>query len=573
VAEDDTVTLVASAGSAWWTARMPGGRDQLLTILKRLDGRYIPDSSPDRITEYEAMRIEVYQDEQMAWQIERRFDAYGTVGKEKDPRGTRPADAVGSTPGLIPSVIRQRAMETYLLATSRNKITLRVMERAIQALAGTRGRKSMILVSQGFIYDLQLDEMKDVVDASRRVNVPIYFVDTRGLQALPEAFTAAFGRPLEAQDTMAVLADLTREAEGSEAVALDTGGFVVKNSNDLAAGMSRVSSESRTYYLLGYTPSDLTRDGKFRRIEVKLLGPKGKGLSVRARRGYFAPRGVTAPKKSAVTRELPDVVRALDSPFEVPDVPLRVASYAFDEQMLDRLDTRIVTEVDIRDLQLTNVDGRAKGDLAFLIEAQHLETGEYYRYEQTIEMSMLPETRDRLFRTWYQVAREFTLPPGGYQAKVVVRDMATGRLGSVMHAFQVPTAGGFRLSTPILSDTLDRSGGPQGAAKPVLRVRPVFAPGSTLYCQFAVFGAKKEETGAFMPRVSSSYEIRRADGRVFKRSSPTRINPTSLGALLRLSGIALAGAEPGEYLLILSVKDELAGQSLEVREPFVVEAG
>ncbi len=87
--------------------------------------------------------------------------------------------------------------------------------------------------------------------------MPIYFIDTRGLQALPEAFTAAFGRPIEAQDAVAVLADLTREAEGSESLALDTGGFVVKNSNDLAGGINRVSSESRTYYLLGYNPSDL----------------------------------------------------------------------------------------------------------------------------------------------------------------------------------------------------------------------------------------------------------------------------------------------------------------------------
>ena len=74
------VTLVASAGGAWWTARMPEGRDALIAILKRLDGRYIPDPSPDRITEFEAMRIEEYQDEQMAWQVKRRFDTYGAVG-------------------------------------------------------------------------------------------------------------------------------------------------------------------------------------------------------------------------------------------------------------------------------------------------------------------------------------------------------------------------------------------------------------------------------------------------------------------------------------------------------------
>ena len=94
VAPGDVVSLVATGGTAWWTTRMPEGRQALMDILKRLDGRYIPDPSPDRITEFEAMRIEEYQDEQMAWQVKRRFDAYGAVGQERDQRGVRPADAV-----------------------------------------------------------------------------------------------------------------------------------------------------------------------------------------------------------------------------------------------------------------------------------------------------------------------------------------------------------------------------------------------------------------------------------------------------------------------------------------------
>ena len=79
-----------------------------------------------------------------------------------------------------------------------------------------------------------------------------------------------------------MLADLSREAEGSESLALDTGGFVVKNSNDLSGGINRVSSESRVYYLLGYNPTDLRRDGKFRKIEVKLR-PDGRQGPRRAR--------------------------------------------------------------------------------------------------------------------------------------------------------------------------------------------------------------------------------------------------------------------------------------------------
>jgi hypothetical protein len=245
-----------------------------------------------------------------------------------------------------------------------------------------------------------------------------------------------------------------------------------------------------------------------------------------------------------------------------------VAAFVFDETGLDQMSATIATEIDVRHLDFKEEEGRAKDSLAFLLEAQHRETGEYYRYDQTIEMSLLPETRERLRRTWYPVSREFTLPPGGYQVRVVVKDMNSGRVGSVTHDFEVPAAGSLRLSTPVLSDTLEQGEG--GAKRPVLQVRRTFAPNTTLYCQFGVYGAARDEKGSLMPDVKAGYEIRRVDGQVFKRGAATRINPTSVGSLLRLSGIFLQGAPPGDYDLILTVRDEIKDQTVEVREPFVV---
>jgi hypothetical protein len=210
---------------------------------------------------------------------------------------------------------------------------------------------------------------------------------------------------------------------------------------------------------------------------------------------------------------------------------------------------------------------RSNGALAFLIEAQHRESGEYYRYDQKIELSLLPETRRKLEQTGYSVAREFTLPSGGYQAKVVVRDLNSGKLGSVVHDFDVPKVGPLRVSTPVLSDSLEQD--TSGNRRPVLQVRRSFATDAVLYCQFSVYGARKEDS-SLMPRVRAGYEIRRADGVVFKRTEPTPINPTSVGALLRLHGIALRGAQPGEYELVLTVRDDLADQAVEMREPFEI---
>ena len=443
---------------------------------------------------------------------------------------------------MIPEVVRMRAREVHQLASSRNRITLEVMKRVVESMADIKGRKSMILVSQGFVYDVQMRFMKDVTLASRRHNVPIYFIDTRGLQGLPEAFTAAFGRQIEVQDAVAVLADLSREAEGAEALALDTGGFVVKNSNDLSGGISRVSSESRAYYLLGYNPTDLRRDGKFRKIEVKVRPPKSKNLNVRARRGYFAPLADQVAEAKPRNSD-PVIGHALDSPFEISDVPLRVSSFVFDEVSLDQMSVQIAVEIDVKGLEFREEADRSVDALAFLIEAQHRESGEYYRYDQKIEMTILPETRRKLEQSGYPVTREFTLPQGAYQAKVVVRDLNSGKVGTVVHEFEVPKAGALRVSTPILSSILEK--GEDGSRRPLLQVPRAFPTDSTLYCQYSVYGAAKDENGSLMPKVTAGYEIRRTDGAIFKRSAPTPINPTSVGALLRLNGIALRGAAAG----------------------------
>jgi VWFA-related protein len=564
----DRVTLIASGGGAWWNARMPEGRDALMAILNRLDGRYIPDSSPDRVTDFEAMRIEVYQDQDVALKVARRFSSYGTKGRQQgDNTVSREDLGKSSMTGIIDMDVRSRAAEAYRLATSRNKITLDVMARALTALAGTAGRKSMVLISQGFVYDPEMEEMKRVVEASLRSNAPVYFIDTRGLQGLPESSTAAFGRPIDSQDVVAVLADITRDAEGTEALALDTGGFVVKNSNDLSGGIAKVAAESRTYYLIGYNSSDVRRDGKFRKIKVNLT-TKRPGLKVRARRGYYAPSEM-APKAPA-PRTDPVIARAIDSPFEVPDLPLRVAAYSFDQTMIDRVNVVLAAEIDIRGLAFKEADGRFKNDLAVLVEAQSRDNGEYYRFDQKIEMSMLPETREKLDRTWYPVIHELTLPPGGYQVKVVAQELGTRRVGSVMHDFEVPSSSGFRLSTPILTDAVDPASTASGSPRPVIVARRSFSAGQVLYCQFRVFGAAVDPT-THTPRVSAGYEIRAANGAILKRSPRTPIRPTSLGAVLRFQGIALPAAAPGAYAITLSVRDEVANRILNVREEFMIE--
>jgi hypothetical protein len=214
--------------------------------------------------------------------------------------------------------------------------------------------------------------------------------------------------------------------------------------------------------------------------------------------------------------------------------------------------------------------GRSRGTVEFAVAATRLETGEVFHFEQTTEMNLRAETRDRLGVTWYPLSREFSLPAGAYQARVVIRDRTSGRLGSVTHEFEVPPVGGFRVSSPILTDALRPDATGQSAPKPVVLARRTFLGGSTLYCQFTVYGAAPDAaTGK--PHVSGSWSLIRADGTLVRDTPATAIVPGSDGRLVRMYGISLAGLPPGDYELALAVRDEIAVKVAELREPFTVD--
>ncbi|MEO5761073.1 MAG: VWA domain-containing protein [Vicinamibacteria bacterium] len=561
--EGDRVTLLASGGGAWWSTRMPGGYGELTSVLKRLDGREIPDGSQDRVTEWEALRIHIYRDKQVEERVTRRFETYGIN------QGQRNQSETNSQFDGDP-MVQGRASEVYYQATTKNKITLNAIERALNALGGSKGRKSLILVGQGFIFDPNLDEFKNVVQASRRGNCAIYFVDTLGLGGLPVQMTAQFGPGIPQEDIGAAFAENIERSEGAESISADSGGFSVKNSNDLVKGLQRIADETRVYYLIGYNPTNTARDGKFRKIELKVAG---KDMRVRARKGYFAALdGVPNNKKKAEAGPDTQFQEALDSPFESADVPLRLTSYVFDETLLGKASAILHADVDLASFAMAEKDGRYNDSLEFLLVVAHRETGEFNRYDQKIDMNLRPETKDKFTKTWFPIQRDFELLPGAYQAKLVVRDKNSLKVGTVFHDFEVPDLATWHLSTPVLTDTTQpvQPGQEKAPPKLVILARRDFETGSRLYCQFDVYNPSKDK-GTGMPRVSAGYTIRRkSDGFVFLKIPPSVIQPTSLGRLSRMVGPTLEGADPGDYEFEINLKDELNGKILDYKEEITI---
>jgi hypothetical protein len=164
---------------------------------------------------------------------------------------------------------------------------------------------------------------------------------------------------------------------------------------------------------------------------------------------------------------------------------------------------------------------------------------------------------------WLAIPRELELQPGTYQARVVVRG-TDGALGAVEHSFVVPPSG-LRISTPILTDTLD----PHGRPTPIARSR--FAPRGKLHCQFEVYGAVRDPA-AGAPRTSARHTLRRSDGSVVSESGFTPLELGSGGFPARVLAISIQDAPPGRYELTLEARDDVSRTALTVQESYHVEA-
>jgi VWFA-related protein len=562
----ETVMLGAVGMDAYWSARMPEGRQDMLAVLGKLAGHRIPSAAHDFVSDYEAMRIHLNNDTTIGDRVERRFRSYLVDSNSQSMTRLAETTRLRVLAGTNEPIVEMRAAETYADARHRNTLTLTGMKRAIEALTTVRGRKSLILVSEGFILDATVVADRDVIDAAKRANVAVYFIDVRGLMALPGFMTAEYNQALDVKDFGGTLANGILDAEGAAAVAESTGGFTIRNSNDLLSGLDRVTRDSRDYYLLGYTPQDAARDGHFRPIQVRV---NRKGVTVRARAGYYAPRDDPDAKPDDLSRLDARANAALDSPLAIGDIPLRAAAYVMEAASDGRARVAVTVDADVARLSFAESDGKPKNTLQLVCLVVQRGTGAAQRFDKTVEMTPTPETIERLRASWYPFDHDFELAPGVYQARVMVRD-AERRVGTVVHEFDVPDLSGLRISTPILSDVVETPQG-QSAAAAAPVARRVFLSDRPLYLQFQVYGAARGKDSE-QSSINAGYEIHATDGRVARSSAAKPIVPAADGGLSRLVGIPANVLAPGDYELLIQVWDAISQQGQTAREPFTIRA-
>ena len=138
----------------------------------------------------------------------------------------------------------------------------------------TTNRRALLVISDGGDNHSRYTE-NDIKKAVKESDVQIYAVGIFEPMSSRARTTEEAGGP-------GLLAELAEVSGGRM--------FSVENTNELPDIAEKISIELRNQYVLGYKPSNLIRDGRWRRIKVKLNPPKGlPPLQIYARTGYYAP--------------------------------------------------------------------------------------------------------------------------------------------------------------------------------------------------------------------------------------------------------------------------------------------
>jgi len=274
-------------GSTMAGNKLTPNKEELLTALRtakpsfaatsrRLDMRDWP-----RMSQVEAIRIAINNDSEILSQVVRRAEA----------ESAQTAGGAAGGPDLTGTVMEKAR---YLVSQARPAAgrTLKTMQALNTGLARVPGRKTVVFMSEGFMFDTSWGDLRALVAQAARANIRIYSIDALGLRRRDTSTDLAVMRPLETEASIPTDAYNTIE-EGSNTLAVDTGGYVIRNTNDFAGALAEIGRDASHYYVIGYSPSNPVMDGKFRGIKVRV---KRDGVEVRARRGYVAvPPAAPAP--------------------------------------------------------------------------------------------------------------------------------------------------------------------------------------------------------------------------------------------------------------------------------------
>lgn len=452
---------------------------------------------------------------------------------------------------------------------------------------GVRGRrKTMLLFSEGIDYDLNdiirgmdappssasslIADIRDTLSATARSNVSIYGIDPRGLalsgdEAITQTDFANSADPSQGIGISSLNNEIRMSQDSLRQLSDESGGFAAVNRNDTTTVFDRIVRDNSSYYVLAYYPPSPKTDGKFHRIQVKVNKP---GLTVRARRGYGAPRGKSQTKNQKPGPMGPELSEAINSPLQVSGLTMRLFAAPFKGPQ-PNASVVVGIELSGRDL---NLGENSKVDISFMAVDNKAKV--YGANTSSLTLNLRPESKARVEQGGVRVINRVELPPGRYQLRAAARDTVKNLLGSVIYDLEVPDF--YKQNMSMSGVTLTSMAGsammtakPDEQLKTVLPAPPVGLRVFPQNDELAIFTEIYDNSGKAPHKVDIVTSVLTDEGKVVFKVEDQR-DSSELGGAKGGYGytarVPLTEIPPGLYVLNVEAKSRLGNDNISTRQ-------
>jgi VWFA-related protein len=505
----------------------------------------------------------------------------------------------GSTDGTSDDTTAFAADDTEYnsLNTDRELLAIRSIAKSLEHVDQ---RKSMLYFSGGLTRNGIENQasLRAATNEAAKANLAIYSVDSRGLQAMPPGGDATKGslRGSSAYSGAAITAQFNANFSSQETLATlssDTGGKAFFDSNDFAPAFQQVQNDTQAYYILGFKSTDERQDGSYRHLTVKVNRPD---VKLEYRPGYFAPADFhhqkTEDREIALQEQLRSDVPATDVTMYLQALYFRGNDAHGDLFVPVSLIVpgSQIPFAKVKDLDKASLDimGQVRRPVGKNTDVCAISTTDdehnfvtVGNVRDTVKLSV--NQAQQVERKNIQYSTGFTLAPGCYQLKFVVRENQTGAMGSFETLINVPDLKKVpvKLSSVVLAsqrtpvkdknstNPLDRDG-----VQWVPNVAHVFRQNQHLYLLYEVYDPTREKDApAQAPspglgrredgpvRVLTSMELLSGGVKVYETPvvTATSLNEPQRGAVAFQFDVPLTDLKPGTYVCQINVIDDAGG--------------
>ncbi|HXF39327.1 MAG TPA: VWA domain-containing protein [Blastocatellia bacterium] len=546
----DRVGIIAASGAVGFLQQLSDNKAVLRAAVARLSFRnsQVEDIERPAMNEFQALAIEKNDPNMVAYFLE------ATVRENPMFSGR----AVNRE--AVESHFRRRAASIARQSAGIATRMLATLQGLLRSSAQLTGSKLVFFISDGFFLQTTvsdaLENLRRVTDAAAHAGIVIYTVDARGLVVgLPEARSGA------SADQTGALArasggQLFDSQDGLNALAADTGGRAIRDTNALDAAVRKVLDETSQYYVLAWHSQAAKQDNaSFRRIEVSIAGRPD--LSVRAKRGFYdAPNKRVVRKPGTQKKPAEELIDAVKSsyPGDALGVSLNLGYlYSPDKGPLLAVSLRVAGDA----LQDRKADGQVRSEVdvfGLVLDDQGRNAS---TFKQTLQVASSSQNRANSSPADVGYRDVIPLASGLYQVRVAARD-ASGRIGGAHQWIEIPEfqAGRLALSSVFVwertAGDLTSNEQPSAAAAP--KIDRQFAPTSQLRFMIMIYNAAAPANGS-VPEIEIRTRVLRDNKPVV--SSPARKVSTtgvkSLGQIPYGGEFSLEGMAAGVYIIEVTV--------------------